>query len=306
VADSLPGSTLDSTSVTVPAGKSVDVGYTCPLASGSAGTNTATASWDTSLFPAPHGSATGTAAYSFGAPATEVGKTVTVTDAFNGAPATPLGTGPGTFTYSRSVTVPATGCATFPNTATIVETRQSASASVTACASAPAPSPLTGALTMGFWQNKNGEGIIAGADQAKLLAFLKSYAPFSDATAPLTAYATAVIKSASGSAMNSMLKAQMLATALDVYFSDPARGGNKINAASPIGGVRIDLTQVPPIGNTSSAFGGATDVNVSQTLAYAASQSNAGGSVWYGNVKATQELAKDVFDAINNERAVPV
>jgi len=35
-------------------------------------------------------------------------------------------------------------------------------------------------------------------------------------------------------------------------------------------------------------------------LTYAASKSNAGGSVWYGQVKATQELAKDAFDAINN------
>jgi hypothetical protein len=38
-------------------------------------------------------------------------------------------------------------------------------------------------------------------------------------------------------------------------------------------------------------------------LAYAASQSNVGGSTWYGNVKATQELAKDAFDAINNQVA---
>ena len=38
-------------------------------------------------------------------------------------------------------------------------------------------------------------------------------------------------------------------------------------------------------------------------LAYAASQSNVGGSVWYGNVKATQELAKNGFDAINNQVA---
>ena len=161
---------------------------------------------------------------------------------------------------------------------------------------------------MGFWQNKNGQGIIAAANQPNLLAFLKGYAPFSDATAPLTGYATTIIKAAnaSGSSMNSMLKAQMLATALDVYFSDPARGGNKINAPSPIGGVRIDLTHVQPIGNTSLAFGGATSMTVSQTLAYAASQSNAGGSLWYGNVKSTQELAKDVFDAINNEWAVPV
>ena len=38
-------------------------------------------------------------------------------------------------------------------------------------------------------------------------------------------------------------------------------------------------------------------------LAYAASQSNSGGSTWYGNVKATQELAKNAFDAINNQLA---
>jgi len=41
----------------------------------------------------------------------------------------------------------------------------------------------------------------------------------------------------------------------------------------------------------------------SQVLGYAASQSNVGGSVWYGNIKAIQELAKNTFDAINNRVA---
>jgi hypothetical protein len=168
--------------------------------------------------------------------------------------------------------------------------------------------PLTGALTIGFWQNKNGQAIIAGANQAQLLSFLKSYAPFADASAPLTTYATTIIKaaSASGTSMNPMLKAQMLATAFNVYFSSAVLGGNKINARAPVGGVTIDLTRIPPIGNTSAAFGGATRLTVSQILAYAAGKSNAGGSMWYGNVKTTQELAKDVFDAINNEWAIPV
>ena len=110
--------------------------------------------------------------------------------------------------------------------------------------------------------------------------------------------------------MNAMLKAQMLATALDVYFSDPAFGGNKIGAPGPIGGVAIDLTQIcaniPTCStfiNASSAFGAATSLTIGQVLAYAASQSNAGGSVWYGNVKSTQEQAKDVFDAVNNQVA---
>ena len=51
------------------------------------------------------------------------------------------------------------------------------------------------------------------------------------------------------------------------------------------------------------ALVGATSLTVSQMLAYAASQSNSGGSLWYGNVKSVQELAKNVFDAINNEVA---
>jgi hypothetical protein len=117
--------------------------------------------------------------------------------------------------------------------------------------------------------------------------------------------------------MNAMLKAQDVATSLDVYFSDPALGTNKIGAAQPLGGVKIDLTKVcnmidsssgtatcsGAIINTSGAFGGATSGTVSFLLTYAASQSNAGGSVWYGQVKATQGLAKNTFDAINNQAA---
>jgi hypothetical protein len=55
-----------------------------------------------------------------------------------------------------------------------------------------------------------------------------------------------VIKAAnaSGASMNAMLKAQMLATALDVYFSTPALGGSKITAPAPLGGIAIDLTMI--------------------------------------------------------------
>jgi hypothetical protein len=31
--------------------------------------------------------------------------------------------------------------------------------------------------------------------------------------------------------------------------------------------------------------------------------SNLGGSNWYGQVKATQELAKNTFDSMNNQKA---
>jgi hypothetical protein len=93
-------------------------------------------------------------------------------------------------------------------------------------------------------------------------------------------YVTDIINAAnaSGSSMNPMLKAQMLATALDVYFSDPALGGNKINASVPIGGLKIDLTMICAMidssggtatcagsfQNVSSAFGGATSLTVSR------------------------------------------
>ena len=55
--------------------------------------------------------------------------------------------------------------------------------------------------------------------------------------------------------------------------------------------------------SASLAFGGASCMTVSQMLTYAASQSNVGGSFWYANVKNTQFLAKDTFDAINNQLA---
>ena len=84
-----------------------------------------------------------------------------------------------------------------------------------------------------------------------------------------------------------------------IRFSGLALGGNAIKAPGPVGAVSIDLLYP----NRSAAFGSATCLTVSQMLAYAASQSNLGGIVWYGNVKATQELAKNAFDAINNRAA---
>ena len=180
----------------------------------------------------------------------------------------------------------------------------------------------TGALTMGSWQNKNGQGIIkdqAATGVCPSATWLRQYAPFKDLSASATCagvatYVYNVIKGSTsncgGSTCNAMLKAQMLATALDVYFSDPALGGNKLNAAVPIGAVTIDLKNVcvdiptcSSFVDVSSAFGGASSLTVSQMLSYAASQSNSGGSTWYGNVKATQVLAKDAFDAINNQVA---
>ena len=310
---------------------SMQLPYTCTYSSApspASGTNTATASWDKVASFTPDGSAIGTAPADFGSVTpTPVHKTVTVTDTQGGTLGTVTATDTTpyttqTFTYKKTFSPPASGCTTVNNTATIVETGQTASAAVKDCNS--------GALTMGYWQNKNGQAIITtGASTSGVCnsaTWLRQYAPFQDLSSTATckqvaAYVYNVIKlaNASGSSMNAMLKAQMLATSLDVHFSNPAVGfgGNKIGAPAPIGGLTIDLTHVCHMidssngtatcsgtyENASSAFGGANSLTVSQMLGYAASQSPVGGTTWYGNVKATQQLAKDAFDAINNQVA---
>jgi hypothetical protein len=41
-------------------------------------------------------------------------------------------------------------------------------------------------------------------------------------------------------------------------------------------------------------------MTVLNMLLYQNNVSNVGGSIWYGQVKTTQGLAKNAFDAINN------
>jgi hypothetical protein len=338
--------TMDDTgaateTVSVAAGGSTSKNYTCTYTSNpTSGTNSASASWTAATYNTPDSSASNTASYTFGAPTNPVNKTVTVTDTYWTNLPSPttvtLGTCTATdttpfasctFKYSRTITVKP-GCFFYDNTATIKETGQTAKKEVEVCGPA-----ATGALTMGFWQNKNGQGIISGQAKTGVCAsgaWLRQYPPFQDLSSTATCaqvatYVYNVIKAATcstGGYCNTMLKAQMLSTALDVYFSDPALGGNKISAPAPIGPVKIDLAHVcgmidgsggtatcsGTFLNCSSAFGGATCLDVSHILAYAGSQSNVGGTIWYGTTlssqsKALQVLAKNVFDAINNRVA---
>jgi len=313
------------TNLTVPAGQSVTLSYSCTYGSAPSprsGTNTATASWDKTAASTPDGSAQGTASADFNNATVTVdnGIITVVDDKTNPANPVTLGTvgytdpSPKDFTYALTLNVPTTNCAKYTNTAKIVETKQTASQTVEVCGPAK-----TGALTMGYWQNKNGQGIISATNQANLGTWLKGYHPFSDApSSGLATYVYNIIKAAncSGTTCNTMLRAQMLATALDVYFSDPALGGNKINAPAPIGGVTIDLTKICQMidgsgtgtcsstyENVSGAFGGATSLTVLQMLTYqnTADPLADAGAVWYSQVKATQVLAKDAFDAINNQ-----
>ena len=308
----------------VPAADTVAYPYECTWPPSVApdptsGDNTASASWleqpvgDSTLAA---NSGTGTAAFTFDDDTEDNPKKIddctNVSDVLDGT-SVPLSPDQVCETTQITATayfdVPKSGCVDHSNTATETPADEgdakSDSASVRICG------PVGGEGTMGFWQNKNGQALIkAGSSTAGVCnsgTYLRTYAPFQDLSATATCnqvatYVTNVIKAAnaSGASMNAMLKAQTLSTALDVSF-------NKVP-----GNVLMDLTKVnKPIGsanyeNVTAAFGGASSMTVSQMLTYAASKSNAGGSVWYGQVKATQELAKDAFDAINNGVALSI
>ncbi len=185
------------TGVTVPAGGSKSYTYTCTYASNpGSGTNQASASWTAATYNTPDSSASNTAGYTFGAPTNPVNKTITVTDTYWTNLPTPttvtLGTCTAndatpfascTFKYQRVITVKA-GCFVYDNTATIKETGQTAKKEVEVCGPA-----ATGALTMGFWQNKNGQGIITGQAKTGVCAsgtWLRQYPPFQDLSSTAT------------------------------------------------------------------------------------------------------------------------
>jgi hypothetical protein len=87
-----------------------------------------------------------------------------------------------------------------------------------------------------------------------------------------------------------MLKAQMLATALDVYF------WQQIGAPANIGNVSIDTSA------WSAAFGGATSMTVNQMLSYASGHFG-DTSGWYSGNKSLVTTAITAFNAINNQIA---
>ncbi len=314
----------------VPAEDSLDYPYECVYASApdpDSGTNVATAEWDTQTIDIPDPGedlelegfdGDGTATFAFdGDPDNDNPKLVdncaSVNDILDGDETVLADLDELTlpeelcesdsFEYTHYFDVPASGCADHANTATVTpedgvdaEEDNSDNTSVRICG------PVGGEGTMGFWQNKNGQALIKGSTlnvgECALTDYLRAYNPFGDLSDGSTCkqvseYVTTVIKkaSSSGAAMNAMLKGQMLATALDVYF--PSR-------------VRVRRPTVMDISDYSAAFGGAESMTVGAMLTYASSQSNSGGTVWYGQVKKTQEKAKNAFDAINNGVALSI
>jgi uncharacterized repeat protein (TIGR01451 family) len=143
---------------TLTQGQTGSVDYTCTYAaapSPAAGTNTANVTWtlpangDT---PSSPQSGTVTQSFAFGDPTTVVHDSVNVGDSFDGAAPVTFGDGAAisaskTFSYSRTVAVPATSCRTYANTANFTATDDStyqgnASANVQVCRQPPPVPPV--------------------------------------------------------------------------------------------------------------------------------------------------------------------
>lgn len=275
---------------------------------------------------------------------TKIDECAAVSDSYKGS----LGTvclgdpNPKSFTYSRTVAVP-NGCVPYDNTATFTTndtgTTGSASQTVTVCGPVK-----TGALTIGFWKNTNGQNLVntycikGGSNLGTYLAGLGGGSgPFSNAPATcsgLKNYVYNTINDASATNMNKMLKAQMLATALDVWFSGPGWRSTKIGNVKPpstflshnnLGTFEMDTTAICPMvdnlstgtascknGNPSTdavAAGAlpASPMSMQAILDYAATvppfNGSTSNSIWYAGDRTKQEILKNVFDQFNNQLA---
>jgi hypothetical protein len=201
----------------------------------------------------------------------------------------------------------------------------------------------TSARTIGFWKTTNGQNLIKTYCQNPALAtYLRRLGggsgPFSDAPTDscnlLASYVRTILDNATAVNMNDQLKAQMLATALDVWFSGPGWTSIPINSIKPpsnfltnntLGTFKMDTTAVcPAVANTpagtatcqnnmpstDAVTAGAvpsSPMSMQEILDFAATtppfNGSAATSVWYGGDRTKQEILKNIFDQFNNELA---
>lgn len=271
---------LDAVPASIAANSVVQIDYSCTFASAAAAlatdSNTATVSW-TDPGTGAALSASDIESYTWpDPPATVTDDSVTVDDAFNGQ--LPVGLVPGTisashtYNYDRTVAVPASGCFTYDNTATVHETEgdSSDSASVVVCRA------TNDGFTRGFWTNKNGAKWI-NANLGAVQGMINTYSNVL-AGVPATAAgikATIEGSNSSGDAFT-QFRAQFLATALSVLKSPGGALGNQF--VSGPGGACKSITQWLVYGNA-----------------------NYGGALL--DTKAELIALKDLYDAVNNNVA---
>ena len=277
--------------------------------------------------------------------ANPVDECVGVTDSYKGFLGTVcVGDATTSFTYSRTILVPQYECVSYDNTATFTTsdtgTTGSASQTVTVCGPAK-----TGALTIGFWKGPNGQGLIktyciSGTNNlgTYLAGLGAGSGPFSTAPSScssLATYVSGILTGASATDMNKMVKAQMLGTALDVWFSGAGWTSTTVNKVKPpsiflshnnLGAFKMDTTAVcpmvddPNVGSatcknntpsTDAVAAGAvptSPMGMQAILDYAATTPtpfnvSTSSSVWYAGNRTLQEILKNIFDQFNNQLA---
>jgi hypothetical protein len=328
-----------------------DFAYECDLAALPQGEldNTATVNWSDQFLDDGSFLAGNSADFVFSNISftqTDIDECVNVTDSYAGN----LGTAcvgdanPKSFSYQRTIPVPANDCQSYDNTATFTANdsgaTDSASQTVTVCGPAK-----TGALTIGFWKNTNGQNLIktyCGADPTGLGAYLRGLGggsgPYSNAPSScssLATYVSSILSGASATDMNKMLKAQMLGTALDVWFSGPGWSSTTVNKVKPpsnflshnfLGTFKMDTTAVCPMvdnlstgtatcknntPSTDAVAAGAlpsSPMSMQAILDYAATtpspfNGSTSSSNWYAGNRTKEEILKNVFDQFNNQDA---
>jgi hypothetical protein len=307
---------------TVLASDSLVVPYSCSYTSApspAAGTNTATATWDKTLFNTANGSASNDPVpFDFSTvDPTVTHNTTTVSDTWtatnttttlgvagvNGSWTTDVnnqltsfaeaydgGTQTFTLTYTRSVPVVANTCTEYDNTATVSSDAtagdNSDGASVTVCG------PVTGGLTIGFWSNKNGKAVLCAHDLAwrYLLnggnpsnGFLRSANGVGFYTVPTTGSCT----TADGNFASWLLNA----TATNMsYMLSAQLAGTMLNVAYNAMGGGVCVAGID--GNP---------ITINQLIADAITFLRAhGNTIASGSARDTATLYKNIFDKLNN------
>jgi hypothetical protein len=330
--------------------------YSCDLGSVPAGEldNTVTITWPEQLLDNGHLLAAGSDAFTFKGPSdagilfteNKIDECADVTDSYAGT----LGTACASdglsksFTYSRTIAVPQNDCQSYDNKATFTtnDTGATGDASQTVTLCGPA---RTGALTIGFWKTTNGQNLVktyCNNGSSNLGTYLVGLGggsgPFSTAPTSCSSLATYVyniLNGASATDMNKMLKAQMLGTALDVWFSGPGWTSTKVGGVKPpsqflshnnLGTFNMDTTAVCPmvdnlstgtascknnLPSTDAQAAGAvptSPMSMQAILDYAATtpdpfNGSTSSSVWYAGNRTKQEILKNIYDQFNNQLA---
>lgn len=246
-------------------------------------------------------------------------ETVTVTDTFNAGAATALlfanaiESPAGTWTWASTKTLFNSNCAQYTNVATIVETAETARTTVTFCG------PNNGGLTMGWWQNSNGQALLKnvantsvacstvngylGATLGIVNASTATTGSWNSAAcatvsiAPKSPYLPTftynAIKAANASGTGQpMLEGQWLTTALDTSAYGWWTGAGK-PTLNKLQGIKIDATITVPLGLAAAT----TCDQVGDLLSRAASQFAS-----YGGNKSSVTALLSLFDRINNNK----